>query len=328
MKKLNTLKYLLGAVLLGATITACDKFEDDVPPARMTGLSLNDDFYSTIKNQRVLLNVLDNDTIGSTATLQFTQPQQGTLQTDSVGTMYYYPGPNFVGTDAFTYKACLDNNCATANVTINVIQDSTTTGCTVRAFDDIRHIKQNHDDTINVTMNDNLCGIVPNPNNTTVTIISGPQNGHASVQSFDNKIYYSPKLNYSGQDELTYRITNSKGTSTARVLFSIQPGPTVCYVSAKTDSAYINRVLGTIDTVSTIIVANDILCPNAGPVTVTLQGQTQKQTQYGLFQVVGTGTNTRLIYTTTAGKNFTDFVLYNLCQGNNCSSAYVYVHVK
>ena len=192
MKKLNTLKYLLGAVLLGATITACDKFEDDVPPARMTGLSLNDDFYSTIKNQRVLLNVLDNDTIGSTATLQFTQPQQGTLQTDSVGTMYYYPGPNFVGTDAFTYKACLDNNCATANVTINVIQDSTTTGCTVRAFDDIRHIKQNHDDTINVTMNDNLCGIVPNPN--AYMASTAPIVSFATIAA-DSAIYTSPQGN-------------------------------------------------------------------------------------------------------------------------------------
>src|SRR6478735_6614893 len=217
MKKINSIKYLLVAFLFGAAVTACDKFENDVPPARMASLILHDDHYTTLKNHGLQLHVLANDSIGSTATLQFSQPQNGFIQTDSVGNVYYQPVPNFTGTDAFTYKACLGNDCATANVTINVQNDSTS-NCTIQAFDDIFTLLNGTHDSIPVLLNDNLCGV--SPANTLVSISQQPAHGYAFVTS-TNHIRFAANANYSGPDELTYQITNSKGTSTAKVRYTI-----------------------------------------------------------------------------------------------------------
>src|SRR5688500_15951345 len=137
MKKLNSFKYLAGALLAGAFFTACDKFEDDVPPARMTNLIVNNDHYTTLKNQRVQMNVLANDTIGGTATLTFGQPQHGTIQAGNNGDVFYQPTANYTGPDSFTYTACLGTNCGTAVVNIDVRNGGgtdTTTVCTVKAI--------------------------------------------------------------------------------------------------------------------------------------------------------------------------------------------------
>lgn len=325
MKKLNTLTYFLGAVLLGSAITACDKFEDDVPPARMTELKLNDDAYTTNKNQRVALNVLANDTIGSAATVQFSPPQHGSLQPDSLGTMYYYPGSNFVGTDAFTYKACLGNDCATANVTITVKQDSTSTGCTIQAFNDIRTLKQNYADTLNVLLNDNLCGISPSVNNATITIINPPKHGGTFHQAWDNRIYYFPNVNYVGTDEYTYQVTTSKGTATAKVIYNIVSNPQTCRVVAMPDSARTIPVFGTTqDSVTVKVGLNDYICPGAGPATITLP---TTHTAYGSLILYNTGLNTRIIYVTNqnAPASYHEYFTYRLCQGNNCSDAKVLI---
>ncbi len=328
MKKIIPIKYLLGALLLAGALTACDKFEDDMMPISMGNLMVYDDHYTTLKNQRVQMNVLANDTIGSTATVQFTSPQTGTIETDSTGKVYYNPDPNFIGTDSFSYKACLDNNCATANVTVNVVND-TTGGCIVKAFDEVRTIKQNLNDTIDVLKNDNLCGVSASYNTTSITIINPPINGRAFVQPWDNKISYRPRMNYVGVDELTYRITNSNGTATAKVIMNINASPQHCMVQAFPDSVYINRVFGYGDTVSISVVDNDNICPqngNLGIVSVGLTGATQ--TQHGVFTTVGTGASTRIIYTTMGGNNFTDKVRYSLCQNGFCSYADLTIRVK
>lgn len=322
MKKKSTFKYLLGALLLGSVVTACDKFEDDVPPARMAALILNDDHYTTLKNHGLQLHVLANDSIGSTTTVQFAQPQNGLIQTDSSGAVYYQPAPNFIGTDVFTYKACLGSDCATANVTISVVQD-TTNYCVTKAFDDTRNIFVGPAatwDTISVLRNDLLCGNTT----TTINISQQPLHGMASVNPF-NQIEYYGTTGYFGPDELTYTISNANGQATAKLKLNIQRSTQPCYTTARPDSVLTNRIPGTtLDSVSIRVATNDIICPNGGPVTIT---PVNPLPQYGTLNVAFSGVNTRFIYMTRQNSpaTFNDSFQYRLCQGNNCSTTTVYI---
>src|SRR5688572_2182614 len=158
MKNNNYIRTLLGALLLGSVITACDKFEDDVPPTGMANMHLNNDSFTTLKNQSLQIDVLANDTIGGTATLSFGQPQNGTIQSTNNGGILYKPTHNFTGMDSFSYTACLGNDCASAMVNISVKND-TTNVCAVTAVDDIRSFRKGtYYDSLRVMLNDNLCG--------------------------------------------------------------------------------------------------------------------------------------------------------------------------
>lgn len=321
MKNINYFRTLLGALVLGLTITACDKFEDDVPPARMAGLSLNDDFYTTSKNLRVQLNVLANDTIGSSATVQFTQPQHGNILPDSSGHMFYKPLPNFVGTDVFTYKACLDDNCATANVTITVQNDSTNT-CIIKAYDDVLTVYQNSSDSINVMSNDNLC---TTSYWTGIGLYLPALHGFASLLP-DKSIIYRADSSFVGTEELSYTINNSYGTSTAKLRINVLPKQPTCHVIARPDSAYTKPIPGTtLDSVSIKVVANDFICAAGAPVTIV---PITTGPIYGSLNITNnTGINTRIIYTTSpnAPSYFNTSFQYRLCQGNNCSVSTVYI---
>lgn len=317
MKNLRS-TIILGVLTLGSLFTACDNFDKDVPPARMSQVIVNDDTFTTKKNQGVQLDVLANDSIGGQATLQFSPPAHGTIQTNSNGTVFYQPDLDFIGNDNFNYKACIGNDCATALITIQVKNDSINT-CTVKANDDFRSIDASYYPykIMQVLMNDNLCGIDTLATN--VKITNGPAHGQAYVTSL-NKIYYTPANNYFGPDVITYTISNSKGLSTAKIYIDL-----VCWTIPNPDVANVVRHLGTFsDSVSINLLKNDKICPNKAPVTLSVVGPLIGN--YGTFMVAPNG---RVIYTTSyPGKNVSDHLTYRICQGNDCSNSGLTVYIK
>lgn len=319
MKKNCFLKYIPAMLLGGVLITACEKeVEEPVVPAR-TAATVADDYYNTKRNQAVELKVLTNDPIGTSATVQYGQPVNGTIQNTN-GAVFYVPGSNFSGLDSLSYTACLGNDCATAMVRIKVLPDSAGT-CVTQAVDDVRNMFYGYADTISVLKNDQLCGI--GPNSTQISITQSPLHGQASI-NFLKQVSYFPDPNYTGPDELTYSISNSNGRSSAKLRLNVNPAP--CQIRANHDNAYLQRVLGTVDTISVNVLANDIICPNNGPITVQLVNTGQPQ--HGTFNMIGTGAKTRIIYTTSAGKGFTDQILYNISQNGLYHNAYLNIHVQ
>ncbi|ATA82573.1 hypothetical protein CGC53_09570 [Capnocytophaga leadbetteri] len=81
-----------------------------------------DDRTTTPIDTPVVVNVLTNDTPnGATAPNVVTNPTNGTTVVNPDGTIEYRPHTGFVGIDTFVYELCNTDGCASATVTIEVV---------------------------------------------------------------------------------------------------------------------------------------------------------------------------------------------------------------
>ena len=81
-----------------------------------------DDRSATAINTPVVVNVLGNDTPnGATTPNVVTNPANGTVVVNLDGSIEYRPNTDFEGTDTFVYEICNTDGCASATVTIDVV---------------------------------------------------------------------------------------------------------------------------------------------------------------------------------------------------------------
>ncbi|WP_315504485.1 gliding motility-associated C-terminal domain-containing protein [Capnocytophaga sputigena] len=81
-----------------------------------------DDRSTTAINTPVVVNVLGNDTPnGATTPNVVTNPANGSVVVNLDGSIEYRPNTNFEGTDTFVYEICNTDGCASATVTIDVV---------------------------------------------------------------------------------------------------------------------------------------------------------------------------------------------------------------
>ena len=81
-----------------------------------------DDRSTTAINTPVVVNVLGNDTPnGATTPNVVTNPANGTVVVNLDGSIEYRPNTGFEGTDTFVYEICNTGGCASATVTIDVV---------------------------------------------------------------------------------------------------------------------------------------------------------------------------------------------------------------
>ena len=81
-----------------------------------------DDRSTTAINTPVVVNVLGNDTPnGATTPNVVTNPANGTVVVNLDGSIEYRPNTGFEGTDTFVYELCNTDGCASATVTIDVV---------------------------------------------------------------------------------------------------------------------------------------------------------------------------------------------------------------
>ena len=81
-----------------------------------------DDRSATAINTPVVVNVLGNDTPnGATTPNVVTNPANGTVVVNLDGSIEYRPNTGFEGIDTFVYEICNTDGCASATVTINVV---------------------------------------------------------------------------------------------------------------------------------------------------------------------------------------------------------------
>lgn len=88
-----------------------------------------DDETTTLVDTPVTIDVLANDPPGAVlSTTLVDLPDHGLVTvTAATGTVVYTPGPGYLGTDSFTYRACSPDDpadCATAVVTVHVWPDN------------------------------------------------------------------------------------------------------------------------------------------------------------------------------------------------------------
>jgi large repetitive protein len=169
----------------------------NAPEATNDTASTNEDTAVTIA---VLAN--DSDPNGDALTVTEASAANGTVKVNTDGTITYTPKADFWGSDAITYKIS-DGNGGT---------DTATVAVTVAAVNDapVAHndVATSHSPvTIDVLANDSD----PDGDALSVTNASAP-NGTVVIND-DNTLTYNPNDGFSGQDTVSYTISDGHGGS-------------------------------------------------------------------------------------------------------------------
>lgn len=279
-------------------------------------IAINDILQIIENSPAVAINVQANDhdvdNVNLTTTI-IKQPLNGTASVSNGDSIIYQPAVHFSGNDTIIYMICDDGVpvlCDTAIViiTVNNINDKPI------AVDDLFNF-MNEDDSliIHVKAND----IDYDNNVLTVTIISQPQHGIATVLNGDS-VRYTPNPDYNGNDTFIYRICDNglpPLCDTAIVVMAISPINDVPV--ANNDTATVNSG----NTVIIPILANDydvdgetlsnpsVLLPNHGSIAINADGS--------------------IAYTPDPNYEGYDTIKYYICDGlGNCDSAYVIIYVN
>lgn len=205
----NTIKYTITSV--HGTSTEATVTVNVVPPVPV---AVNDT-ASTLQNQAVTINVLNNDTInGLATTINLTQGSGGTASLNS-NQVVFTPTTGFLGNAVFTYTLTNANGTSTsATVTINVTAPIAPT-----AVADSYPVNMTVYTDLNVLSNDNLGSA------TSVTAINTTTPGHGTVTvNANNTLRYTPTAGYAGSDSFTYRFSTVYGTTSyVTVSLVVQP---------------------------------------------------------------------------------------------------------
>ncbi|AKS41561.1 tandem-95 repeat protein [Wenzhouxiangella marina] len=182
--------------------------ENLAPTAAADAYSTDEDTALNVAAPGVLANDSDPEADPLNAILATgpSNAQSFTLNPD--GSFDYLPGPDFNGSDSFSYLANdgqSDSNPATVTLTINPVNDPPV------ASDDLASTDENTQVVIDVLANDS--DIDGNPDPATVTITAAPGNGSTSVDPITGAITYTPAADFNGSDSLSYEVCDD-GTPT------------------------------------------------------------------------------------------------------------------
>lgn len=222
------------AVTDSLSYTVCDRF-GGCSTATVTINVVNrtpvaaDDTYSLHRDGYIgWFRGNDRDADGDSLTVKsVSQPTHGRLVFDYNEVSdhpWYYPKPGYSGTDTLTYQVCDNfNACATATVTINIVNEKPTAAddrYTVTAPGYIGWFKSNDRD--------------PDGDWLATTIVSPPSHGTLifDYNVVSDRPWYSPTPGYTGADSLTYRVCDDfNACATATVLINnddANAGATAC----------------------------------------------------------------------------------------------------
>lgn len=185
-----------------ATVTVMINGVNDPP------LAINDEVTVDEDSQNNVIAVLanDGDPDGTLAVQSVSTPAHGVASINPDGTVSYTPAANFSGADLFTYTVCDDSDqcsAATVLVTVNEINDApVVTGDTATT-------EQNTSVAIDVLANDS--DIDGTLDAATLTVVTAPANGTASVDPNPGEITYTPYYYFYGTDSFSYRVCDDDG---------------------------------------------------------------------------------------------------------------------
>lgn len=176
------------------------------------------DSATTNSGTAVTIDVLANDSDPNGDPLTINSFNQGTngSVTQVGNNLVYTPAAGFSGTDSFTYVVT-DPAGNTVTATVNVTVTAEDLGA-IEAYEDTYTVNFNSSNNVlAITENDKL------PRGTvSISIVAQARNGTAQV--VNNTLHYTPKTDYTGQDTLKYRLTDSRGyASEATVTLTIKP---------------------------------------------------------------------------------------------------------
>lgn len=224
-----------------------------------------------------------------------TLPANGILTIMGTG-FSYVPNANFNGTDSFDFVAndgFLDSNIATMTLNVNQIMDVPV------AVDDTVNVEMDMMASIDVIANDTDEDNPYQPQTLTLTGISTPTSGTASIVG--NEIQYTPNSLYLGPDTIEYVIEDQDGNLSNTGIVSITVSTTNQYPVADSGSYILTEDIPLTQTLS----GSD---PDLTPVTFVLDTDVSN----GTLSLSSTGEFT---YTPDADYNGTDSFTFHVTDG-------------
>ena len=183
-----------------ATVSITVSAVNDAPTATAQSITTDEDISK-------LFTLTGTDVDGDTLNYMVVQqPANGSIQGDAPN-VGYIPGPNFNGSDSFTFKVndgTLDSTVATVTITVNAINDiPVVTAQTVAVVEDTAK-------TITLTGSDIEGSTL------SFSVVEGPSNG--SLTGAAPNLTYTPNENYNGSDSFTFKANDGAADSTTATI--------------------------------------------------------------------------------------------------------------
>ena len=191
-----------------STVTVTIRAANDAPVAADDNASVNED-------QSVIIDVLanDSDLDGDTLTVTSASALNGAVVINPDGTITYTPDADFNGQDIISYEISDGeggSSVAEVTVTVNAMNDAPD------AQDDSVFVGKNASAVIDVLVNDS------DLEGDSLTVTSASAANGSVVINADGTVTYTPNADYSGQDTISYEISDGQGgTATAQVAVTV-----------------------------------------------------------------------------------------------------------
>jgi gliding motility-associated-like protein len=300
-----------------------------VPGFNSTGCPISSDVNATNINVPVNGSVATNDTVPAgtsygTPVPANTNPSGGSITMNANGT-YTFTGTT-PGKYVYNVPVCAPGqttNCPTTPLEITVLDPLVPTDKPV-ANNDTATAGYNTPTTINVLANDAAGNAGGTLNPASVSVVTPPAHGTASVDPTTGAITYTPTPGYVGPDTLTYTVCDTSVPAkcqTATVDVTVQPNGATPVTTASDDYASVVANAAGTATVSGSVIGNDANTSGATLTASVVSGPTSSQ---GTFTMNPNGTYT---FTPAPGFSGPVNVVYQVCGGTPVSCAEATLHI-
>ncbi len=262
----------------------------------------SDDNASTSEETSVVIEVLSNDSDPDGDSLSVTNivdTRSGSATINANNTVTFVPADSFSGTAGFSYVID-DGNGGTDTGAVTVLVSDTNAAPV--AVDDTRSTEEGDPVGVQVLQNDSD----PDGDSLTLSVLTQPSNGSASITAQGEVIVYSPDAGFSGTDSFTYQISDGNGgvavatvTVTVNSVASVNVAP-----QAQADAVQVSQ--GGVATIA--VLANDS-DPDGDTLTVSIVTPPSDGT-------ATVQTDNTITYTPDATFAGVDVLTYSVADGN------------
>ena len=276
--------------------------------SKNTAPTANNDSAKVKARNSVNIDVLANDTDkeGDTLTIKsVATPSKGSASIENEK-VKYTANNGTSGTDTFSYTISDGEKTASANITVTIQAQANHTPI---ANNDTNTTKQDNSIVLDVLANDTDS----DGDNLTIKNVTNPTNGITKI--VDNKIKYTPKKGYYGNDSFIYTITDGTDEANATVSMTIEQKTSANNPpKAKNDTASTNE---------NTLVSIDVLANDTDADGDTLSIKSIEKPKYGTTSINGG----KIDYTPNSGYSGTDIFYYTVSDTKDTDRAKVTVNV-
>jgi hypothetical protein len=267
---------------------------------------VKDDKVELEEDSSILIDVLKNDIDidGDKLKIKITSNPKNGIAIIENGKVKYTPKPNYNGEDSFKYvvnDGLTDSKEGIVKIKIKAVNDAP------KAIDDTIKVNEDNSILIDAVKND----IDIDGDKLIIKSITNPKNGTAEI--INNKIKYTPKANYNGEDSFYYTIIdNNNIQSQAKVIIKVQAiNDAPKAIDDKVQTPYETKVI--IDALK-----NDSDIDND---KLYIKSITKPQNGYAIIR------DNKIEYTPNRGFSGEDKFKYTISDGKITKEATIYVEV-